>query len=332
MSNPFSVNELLNRGEKTQRKQAHVTLNKNAPGATDFIKKNHIDDQKDKLVRWLSSSWRLKLEQLIRWIDRSRYGYILGLLLWFLTLMQLAQVTWLLVEWLQMGEQEVYMLPIEKERKRKAMWSFLVMNAEKIHQEKKVKKVPSIKLYLHGVIELGQGKGFAVMSLPTSKGKSTYGIGDFISAGWQLSHVHTDYVVISNKGNTFTVYLESRVKAENLGLSNTNQQYKNSKQFKTLKRTLIDNPAEFAKKVSLTPKKSRDGKTGFQVSFKEDSAFFKAFGLESGDLIKEIEGQKIGSIVNNTAKQLELMQLHQVEVLVERNGIDQVLVIEIPKG
>ncbi len=205
----------------------------------------------------------------------------------------------------------------------------------------KVKKKPKVKtdevkktrlnLTLVGIIDMGE-QGVALIK--QSNKTLVVFEGEEILANVVLLEVYPEEIVISNRGVHERLSL---VGGKNKLLTKENSQEKDGNAVKQLVnaadlsqeesgalneigRALKKSPMSIAKFIKFKPV-NKDGRwAGVKIWSKTDKKLFRAVGFKEGDMLVDVNGRSINQLASNPRLWQDFLKESQFELIVERNG------------
>ncbi|MFC4698610.1 type II secretion system protein GspC [Glaciecola siphonariae] len=207
-----------------------------------------------------------------------------------------------------------------------------------------------LNLILSGVVSSpSPDVGAAVIEYRNSQ--NTYGIGDKIE-GTQvtLDEIYEDRVIIKNRVTRETLMLEgidfeeaNRLREQNQPIETAENDARGrrqpepqigpqpSEQAARIRQQLIEEPANFADFIRLSPYVEDGMPIGYKVSAGKDPSLFREVGLQEGDVVIELNGYDL----SDTAQALEAVTLlndaQSLDIEVLRNDEFISLNLEIPR-
>lgn len=181
------------------------------------------------------------------------------------------------------------------------------------------------------------------LAIIASKGsQDTYGIGETIDkTRAKLKAVLSDKVVIDNSGRDETLSLDDKLtlaERENLiaepkvlGIierdSGIDTELAGS--LDDLRGALATEPGQLLNYVSFSEFRQRGEVVGYKVNPAKSSLLFETTDLEPGDVVLEINGVSLSDMSALMSATSELMQANEINLLVERNGQQEEIHIQL---
>jgi len=189
--------------------------------------------------------------------------------------------------------------------------------------------ISSLNLVLTGVIAASNG-GYALISV-NGQPQESFTVGQTVTSGAVLQAVYSDRVVIQRNGVMESLLLEGTDKsapvasepwqpsvsgqppAENAAVRETgsNHYIIERDQLAAQMRT-----PDFLKQATMVP--SNNG--GFQVRQIQPGSVYEKLGLQTGDIVKSINGQAINSVEDAMKLYQQMADISAVQMEVQRGG------------
>ena len=158
--------------------------------------------------------------------------------------------------------------------------------------------------------------------------QKTYRIGQTIEGadGATLHSVYSDRVLLNRNGHVETLRLPEELVASSSLVTPTLPQ--NSPQTGSLREALSENVTRLADILRPVPHMQEGQVIGFRVTPGRDRAAFEALGLQSGDVVTDINGTALDDASQGLQVFQALGETTQANVTVLRDGVPQVIVID----
>jgi general secretion pathway protein C len=217
-------------------------------------------------------------------------------------------------------------------------------------QEKEVTDAPvtRLNLTLTGVVTSSvKDQGAAIIE--NRNQQQTYGIGEKIEGtNASLKVVYADRVIIKNGSASETLMLDG-VDYNNSANQSTNQprqapiirsqpinqgalRRQLSKDAIQASRELQSKPASFVDYIAVSPHRSNGELSGYLVSPGKKPALFRAAGLESGDVITELNGLDLTDMQQALEAMNMLKELQSLQMSVQRKDELITIYLDLPAG
>ncbi|WP_341502766.1 type II secretion system protein GspC [Gallaecimonas sp. GXIMD4217] len=183
-----------------------------------------------------------------------------------------------------------------------------------------------LRVTLAGLVAASDGLG-GVAIIESQGRQQTYVVGETIQGtGARLERILEDRVLVSNRGVTEALMLDG---VDYRPVQRTSQPAKGASRTRPAPRELRQaisdikaDPTSIADLVQLTPERDGDELLGYRIAPGRKPELFKAVGLQSGDLVKALNGYDL----TDPAQALEVLgQLDTLDSLsldIDRNGVD----------
>lgn len=159
--------------------------------------------------------------------------------------------------------------------------------------------------------------------------EKVYFIDQIVTAGTALHAVYADRVVLNRSGTLEVLKLPKEFpKGSGRNPRDTTSVSRTSTNPRSIQRVVSENVTRLADVIRPTPYYVSGQMQGYRVYPGRDRKQFAALGLRPGDLIKDIDGNALTNPQQATQIFQNLGNAEQVSVTVERNGQQEVLVLE----
>lgn len=205
--------------------------------------------------------------------------------------------------------------------------------------------VTRLSLTLTGVVaSSAKDQGAAIIE--SRKQQQTYGVGEKIEGtNASLIEVYADRVIIKNGLSHETLMLDgvdynkNVIQVTSQSPVNSAQQNNTSPERRTLSddaiqasRDLQNQPASFVDYIAVSPHRPNGELSGYQVSPGKKPALFKAAGLQSGDVITEINGLDLTDMQQALEAMNMLKELQSLQMTVQREDELITIYLDLPQG
>jgi general secretion pathway protein C len=276
-----------------------------------------------------------------------RVAAIAGLLL-------VAACAYLLVEitWMFFPQDDEVLLPVQKKNLLQAnnqaqQNNFRRLTAANIFgvsaqaSSKKPTKAPVTKLNLtlKGVLA---AKPSELASAIIAKGKSgkedIYSIGDKIQGGVELEEIHPDHVVLNRNGRSEILKLQKIGALSGLGLSGKELSFSSrdlragspGAALKEIRGNILKNPTSFGDYALPVVVKEKGKQIGYRLQPQKKGQLLAELGIQSSDVITEINGVKLNKPQNGISALRKLSTAKNLSLVIKRNGAEIPLNISLP--
>ena len=157
--------------------------------------------------------------------------------------------------------------------------------------------------------------------------EEVFSIGDTVASGATLHAVHVDRVVLNERGELTNLVLPREFSKSTPRTSSRRTSTAQPTNRTSIQSVVAKNVSRLADVIRPTPYFQNGQQQGYRVYPGRDRQKFAALGLRPGDLIKQIDGQSLTDPTQAMQIFQSLGNANQVSVTVERNGIQQTLVL-----
>lgn len=183
-------------------------------------------------------------------------------------------------------------------------------------------------LVLAGTMALDDPQaGFAIVGESAANAKF-YRVGASLSGGARLHSVYTDRVIIERNGQLETLVLP-RGTASTAIISTPRTAATPSTPGDNLRRSLSNNPSALGDLMRAQPVFANGVQKGYRVYPGRERQQFTRIGLQPGDLVTAINGSTLDDPARGTEILNTLTSSTTAQVTVERNGVSQVLSLDM---
>ena len=199
---------------------------------------------------------------------------------------------------------------------------------------KKVISAPETKLnlQLRGILAIGEEDGLAIIAAGNNK-EDVYSVNDRIPGNATLKAVYSDRVLLESGRGLETLRLPKNKDLINFSDSSSRStpaqssnrarspaELTSAESLGTFRRQLIRNPTSLSGLARAAPAKINGEFKGFRLTPQSDDPMFGALGLESGDIVTEVNGIAIRSQQDGLKVLRSLMKARKLDATVLRNG------------
>jgi general secretion pathway protein C len=189
----------------------------------------------------------------------------------------------------------------------------------------------SLNLKLRGAIAADDESIAHAIIADSSDKANVYFIDDSLPGGATLHEVHVDRVILKRGGAFETLRLPKQ--SQSLGRNSAQRARNAAARIPTssLRQAIGGNAATFTEIVRPQPFMPNGQMKGYRVYPGRDRRAFAALGLRPGDLVTEINGQKLDNLQSGIEVFRQLGDATQMTVTIERNGSDMQLILDSSK-
>lgn len=203
-------------------------------------------------------------------------------------------------------------------------------------------KDTSLNLQLAGVFAFTPAENAIAIISAGSAEQNAYGIGDKISGETSLEEVHSDHVIIRNRGKLEKLALPENVQpiamrpiqsTATTVSSNNNPQLDQPIELPSNPRELRDqlarNPSLLGRVVAAEPYQENGKLVGYRITPKQNPEILEAQGIVAGDVITRVNNIQLNSQKQGIRALRNAVKAENLEVVVLRDGIEVPLSISL---
>ncbi len=267
------------------------------------------------------------------------------------SLLLIVACAWLLVEvtWLffpqddeaSLHVQQQNRMPINKQTQQNSFNKLTTANifgvSDKAVPQKQI-KVPETKLNLtlKGVLA---AKPMARASAIIAKGKSgkedIFSVGDKMPGGILIKEIHPEYVVLERNGRLETLKLQKISGVAGFARSNNRRPSSSARPsspaaaLKEIRSDILKNPTSFGDYALPVVVKENGKQIGYRLQPQKKGELLAELGIQSGDVITQINGIKLDKPQNGISALRKLSTAKNLNIVVKRNGVETSLNISL---
>lgn len=210
--------------------------------------------------------------------------------------------------------------------------------SEKAVAQKQV-KAPKTKLNLtlRGVLA---AMPMELASVIIAQGKSgaedIYSVGDKIPGGVLIKEIYPEYVVLERNGQLETLQLEKASGIDGFGSARNSGNTVNlpsnrspGAALKEIRGDILKNPTSFGDYALPVLVKENGKQIGYRLSPQKKGELLSELGIQSTDVITEINGVKLDKPANGISALRKLSTAKNLNIVVKRNGTEVPLSISL---
>jgi general secretion pathway protein C len=203
-------------------------------------------------------------------------------------------------------------------------------------------KAPETKLNLtlKGVLATSPMEMASAIIAQGKDGKEDiYGIGDKMPGGVTIKEIHPEYVVLERSGRLETLKLQKLSGVDGFGLddksnlqsgrSNRYSQGSPAAALKDIRSNIMKNPTSFGEYALPVVVKENGKQIGYRLKPQQKGEMLSELGIESGDVITQINGVKLDNQQNGISALRKLSTAKNLNIVVKRNGAEVPLNISL---
>jgi general secretion pathway protein C len=205
--------------------------------------------------------------------------------------------------------------------------------------------VTRLNLTLTGVVSSSDIEAGAAI-IENRNQQQTYGLGEKIDGtNATLAEVYVDRVIIKNGQSKETLMLDgvdySKPNQQVIApvRDNSNSPNNDSEERRTLSseavqatRELQQAPANFTDFINITPHRIDGQLLGYKVAPGKKASLFQAAGLQSGDVITNLNGLDLTDTQQSLEAMNAIRQAEFIEMTIDRNGELLTIYLDLPAG
>jgi general secretion pathway protein C len=197
-------------------------------------------------------------------------------------------------------------------------------------------KETKLNLQLAGVFAFEPVENAIAIISSGSAEQNAYGVGDKINAETTLEEVHSDHVVLRNRGKLEKLALPENVQpiamrpiqsapsddGANDQQTDPNQPVELPTNPRELRDTLARNPSMLGRVVAAEPYQENGKLVGYRITPKQNPEILEAQGIVAGDVITRVNNIQLNSQKQGIRALRNAVKAENLEVVVLRDGIE----------
>lgn len=188
------------------------------------------------------------------------------------------------------------------------------------------RKAPETKLNLtlRGVLAATPNElASAIIAQGKAGNEDIYSIGDKMSDGVLIKEIHPRYVVLERNGQLETLRLPKESGPDLLQSNNTEQRFQSTgSALKQIRANILKNPTSFGEYALPVLVKENGKQVGYRLKPQSKGELLSELGIESSDVIIEINGIKLDAQKNALSALRQLSTAKNLDLVVKRNGAE----------
>ena len=272
------------------------------------------------------------------------------------TMLLIIACVWLLVEitWMFFPQGDQSTMPVTQRAKPlinnqtkqdnfKQLTSANVFGVSEKAAVQQQTKAPETKLNLtlKGVLAATPMEMASAIIAQGKNGKEDiYGIGDKMPGGVTIKEIHPEYVVLERSGRLETLKLQKDSDVDGFGSadksnlqtggsSNSYSQDSPAAALKDIRSNILKNPTSFGDYALPVVVKENGKQIGYRLKPQQKGQMLSELGIESGDVITQINGVKLDNQQNGISALRKLSTAKNLNIVVKRNGAEVPLNISL---
>jgi general secretion pathway protein C len=197
-------------------------------------------------------------------------------------------------------------------------------------------KAPETKLNLtlKGVLATSPMEMASAIIAQGKNGKEDiYGIGDKMPGGVTIKEIYPEYVVLERSGRLETLKLQKVSGIDGFGSgdtsnlrsgssSNSYSQGSPAAALKDIRSNIMKNPTSFGEYALPVVVKENGKQIGYRLKPQQKGQMLSDLGIESDDVITQINGVKLDNQQNGISALRKLSTANNLNIVVKRNGAE----------
>ena len=269
------------------------------------------------------------------------------------SLLLIVACAWLLVEitWMFFPQGEDFSMPDQQraqplikphgqQENFKKLTSANVFGISEKSIIQKQAKAPETKLNLSlkGVLAATpMDMASAIIAQGKNGKEDIYGIGDKMPGGVTIREIHPDHVILERNGRLETLKLQKISGVGNLNASsrsrmNTRNMHSSGSPeaaLKQIRTNILKNPTSFGEYALPVLVKENGKQIGYRLQPQKKGALLADLGIQTNDVITQINGVKLDKPQNGIAALRKLSTAKNLSIVVKRNGAEVPLNISL---
>jgi len=196
-------------------------------------------------------------------------------------------------------------------------------------------EVPETKLnlILKGVLAAKTELASAIIGQGPTGNEDIYSVGDRLPGGVLIKEIHPEYVVLERNGRLETLKLqkESGLDDINAAISqgSSSEMSSPARALTEIRSNILKNPTSFGEYALPVVVKENGKQIGYRLQPQQKGELLSELGLQSTDVITEINGVKLDQPQNGISALRKLSTATNLNIVVKRNGTDVPLNINL---
>ncbi len=258
-----------------------------------------------------------------------------------ISLFLIVACAWLLVEvtWLFFPQDEEQLLPVQQKTRsisnkqaqqnnfRKLTSANIFGVSDKVTVQKQTKAPETrLNLTLKGVLAaIPMQRASAIIAQGKSGKEDIYGVGDKIPGGVLIKEIHPEYVVLDRNGQLETLKLQKISGIANI--KSGNKPYLKSNKspgaaLKEIRSSILKDPTSFGDYALPVVVRENGKQIGYRLQPQKKGALLSELGVQSTDVITQINGIKLDKPQNGIMALRKLSTAKNLNIVVKRNGAE----------
>lgn len=276
----------------------------------------------------------------------KRLAAIVSLLLIIACAYLFVEITWMFlpqddegVPSVQQNKQSAVNKQAQQNNFRKLTSANIFGVSEKAVSQKQTKApVTKLNLSLKGVLAADpMARASAIIAQGKSGKEDIYSVGDRVPGGVLIKEIHPEHVLLERNGQLETLQLEkisgvdgfkSTGKSRNTGSLSLGRSP--GAVLKQIRGDILKNPTSFGEYALPVLVKENGKQIGYRLKPQKKGELLSELGIQSTDVITEINGVKLDKPQNGISALRKLSTAKNLNIVVKRNGAEVPLNITLP--
>jgi general secretion pathway protein C len=248
---------------------------------------------------------------------------------------------YLLVEitWLFFPQEKAELLPVRSQKQsminKQAQQNnfnaltaaniFGVSEAGGVQQQTEVPET-KLNLILRGVLAAKTELASAIIGQGPTGQEEIYSVGDRLPGGVQIKEIHAEYVVLERNGQLETLKLQKESGFDDINSainqSSSGGALSPARALTEIRSNILKNPTSFGDYALPVVVKENGKQIGYRLQPQQKGELLSELGLQSTDVITEINGVKLDQPQNGISALRKLSTATNLNIVVKRNGAD----------
>jgi general secretion pathway protein C len=181
-----------------------------------------------------------------------------------------------------------------------------------------------LDLRLKGVLADSEGRGLALIRLPTGESK-VFSIGQGVSGNIALHSIYADKVLLARNGQYETLRLEGKDPEKQLVTRQPD-----AAPLRDYRQEILRKPEDIGRYLRLRPARQGDLFIGYSLYPGKEVDILNELGLQAGDIVTAVNGTVLDSPLKGLDILQQLAQAQSVNLEILRNGSKVSLNVALP--
>jgi len=275
-------------------------------------------------------------------VTNQRMAAIVSLLLTVACAYLLVEITWMFFP-----QEEKALAPASSQKQAaikkqaqqnnfSALTSANIFGAIETVVVQKQAKAPETKLnlILRGVLSAERAELASAIIAQGQAGKEEiYSVGDKMPGGVLIKEIHPEYVVLERNGQLETLQIQKESGADDIAASMSLPELFDmetpASALTEIRSNILKNPTSFGEYALPVVVKENGKQIGYRLQPQQKGELLSELGLQSNDVITEINGIKLDDPQNGISALRNLSTATNLDIVVKRNGADVPLNISL---